>query len=442
MSPAAGTRAAAERRPTQGIAGARLSLGLLLAINLFNYLDRYILAAAEKPIRDQFFKPDDPDAKFWTGSLATAFLVSYMLTAPVFGWLSDRVRRWAIVGIGVLLWSVASGATGLAGLGAAFSVLLLTRIFVGVGEAAYGPAAPTLISDLFPVKKRGSVMAWFYMAIPVGGAAGYAFGGFMAAHFGWRSAFYAVVPPGLLLGLACFLMREPARGGSDAIACPRRAGLKEYLVLARTPSFVLCTAGMTALTFAIGGMSFWMPTYISEFRGQPDLERVNVIFGAITVGTGITGTLAGGYLGDLLRPRIKGAYFTVSGLSMLLAFPMVLLMIWAPFPWAWGFVVAAEFCLFLNTGPSNTILANVTHPCIRSSAFALNILVIHALGDAVSPPLIGWITGLTRSSAHPGGNMNVGFAFVALAMLVGGVLWLWGSRYLERDTELAPNRIT
>jgi MFS transporter, Spinster family, sphingosine-1-phosphate transporter len=419
--------------------GARLSLALLLAINLFNYLDRYILAAVEKPIRDKFFAPDDPDAKFWTGSLATAFLVSYMLAAPVFGWLSDRTRRWLIVGVGVILWSLASGGTGIA---ATFGMLLFTRVFVGIGEAAYGPAAPTLISDLFPVRKRGSVMAWFYMAIPVGGAAGYAFGGFMEDHWGWRSAFYAVVIPGLLLGAACFLMKEPARGGSDGIACPtRRARLSEYLILARTPSFMLNTAGMTAMTFAVGGISFWMPTYIHEFRGQPDLQRVNMVFGIITVATGLTATLLGGYLSDVLRPRVRGAYFVVSGVSMLAAFPMILLMIAAPFPWAWVFVVFAEFCLFLNTGPTNTILANVTHPCIRSSAFALNILIIHALGDAVSPPLIGWLTGLTSSASHPTGNMNVGFAAVAVAILVGGVLWLWGARYLERDTELAPTRI-
>jgi MFS family permease len=198
---------------------------------------------------------------------------------------------------------------------------------------------------------------------------------------------------------------------------------------------------MTAMTFAIGGISFWMPTYIHEFRGQSSLERVNVVFGVITVATGLVATLLGGYLGDLLRSRVKGAYFVVSGAGMLLAFPMVLLMIFAPFPWAWLFVVLAEFFLFLNTGPSNTILANVTHPCIRSSAYAVNILVIHALGDAVSPPLIGWITGLTRSEAHPEGNMNAGFAVVAVMILVGGVLWVWGAQYLDRDTALAPTRV-
>src|SRR5262249_10996094 len=161
------------------------------------------------------------------------------------------------------------------------------------------PAAPTVISDLYPVSRRGSVLAWFYMAIPVGSAVGYALGGFIAQRWGWRSAFYAVVPPGLLLGALCFVMREPARGGVDcAPVAHRPARWADYRVLLRTPSFVLNTAGMTAMTFAIGGMSFWMPTYIHEFRGQPNLDQVNMIFGAITVVTGLSATLFGGYLAD------------------------------------------------------------------------------------------------------------------------------------------------
>lgn len=423
----------------QAARGARAALALLLAINLLNYIDRYVLAAVEEPVRKTFFRADDPTAKGWTGMLATAFLVSYMVTAPIFGFLADRTRRWAIIGVGVVLWSLASGGTGLA---KTFWMLLATRVFVGIGEAAYGPAAPTVISDLYPVSRRGSVMAWFYMAIPVGSAIGYALGGFIAGHWSWPTAFFAVVPPGLLLGLLCFVMREPVRGGAEAAPIERRVvRWSDYRVLLRTPSYVLNTLGMTAMTFAIGGMSFWMPTYIHEFREQPDLGRINMVFGAITVVTGVTATLSGGYLGDVLRRRWPGSYFTVSGISMLIGFPMLLLVLITPFPGAWALVCIAEFCLFLNTGPTNTILANVTHPTVRASAFALTILIIHAAGDAISPPLIGWISGLAASPAHPTGNMNVGFVVVALAILVGGVFWLMGAKHLERDTQLAPGRL-
>ncbi len=430
----------------RALPGARSALALLLAINLFNYIDRYILAAVEPMIRRDFFRPDDPNAPFKMGLLATAFLVSYMCLAPVFGWLGDRWRRWAIIGIGVILWSVASGASGVAWV---FGILLVTRVFVGVGEAAYGPVAPTIIADMYPVARRGAVLAWFYMAIPVGSALGYVLGGFVASHLTWHWAFFVVVPPGILLGILCFLRREPPRGGADAIQTRRPATLADYKVLLRTPSYVLNTLGMTAMTFAVGGVSFWMPTYVYEFRTLPPgappdnamLSDINLKFGAITVVAGLAATLLGGLAGDRLRGRFPGAYFLVSGAGMLIAFPMFLLTLYMPFPLAWVFIFLSVFFLFFNTGPTNTILANVTHPAMRSAAFALTIFIIHAFGDAISPPIIGLVTGWTTSPSHPKGNMNAGFLLVSFAILVGGVCWLWGARYLERDTALAPRRL-
>jgi MFS family permease len=108
---------------------------------------------------------------------------------------------------------------------------------------------------------------------------------------------------------------------------------------------------------------------------------------------------------------------------------MLLGVLYTPFPYAWGFVFLAVFCLFFNTGPTNTILANVTPPGIRATAFAVNILVIHSLGDAISPPVIGWIADRW--------NMNYGFLFVGLMFLVGGVVWALGARFLAEDTARA-----
>lgn len=401
--------------------GARSALLLLLAINLFNYIDRYILAAVEPEIRRTFFAPDDPEAMAKTGALATAFLLSYMFMAPAFGWLADRVSRWRLIGFSVALWSLASGATGLAG---SFGILLVTRIFVGIGEAGYGPSAPTIISDLYPVATRGRVMAWFYMAIPVGSAIGYALGGVVAANLGWRWPFYLVTLPGLVLGALCFFMREPRRGAVNGGAS-KRATLNDYLQILRTPSYVLNTLAMTAMTFSIGGLSFWVPSYILEYRGQPDLGRINLIFGGITVVAGLLATLLGGYLGDRLSRRFPSAYFLVSGIAIAVAFPFSIAMLYAPFPMAWVMIFLAVFFLFFNTGPANTALANVTHPSVRATAFALNIFIIHAAGDAISPPLIGAIAG--RS------NMNTAFFLVSAVMLLGAVFWLWGTRYLARD---------
>jgi MFS family permease len=293
-----------------------------------------------------------------------------------------------------------------------------------------------VIADLYPVKIRGSVMAWFYMAIPVGSALGYVLGGQVEAWTGnWRWAFYLVVPPGILLGLCCFLMQEPPRGQAELRSTEptRKLGWEEYRTLLQTPSYILNTLGMTAMTFAMGGIGYWMPRYIHTDRGEPNLAQVNLIFGGILVVAGLGSTLLGGIVGDKLRTRYPGAYFLVSGTSMILGFPLVLLVLWVPFPYAWALVFLAVFSLFFNTGPTNTILANVTHPAVRASGYALNIFVIHALGDAISPPVIGLI------ASHS--SMGVGFFVVSLLMLLGGIFWLCGARYLERDTALAPTRL-
>jgi MFS family permease len=384
--------------------------------------------------------------------------------------------------------------------------LFLTRCFVGVGEAAYGPAAPTLISDLYPVSVRGKVLSWFYAAIPVGSALGYALGGVVVhqLHLEWRWAFYIVVPPGLLLALFCFLMHEPVRGQADSPhgPVPSEAGptpseaitaappvfatpidvvppgmndaspevesapapqprtsnwLRDLKSLLRTPSYVIDTLGMTAMTFALGALAFWMPDYVLQ-RQAPGLGPLDPVtsFSAIVVVAGFAATLLGGMTGDWLRPHFPGSYFLVSGAGMIIGFFMLFGVLGRPFPEAWIWIFLAVYFLFFNTGPSNTILANVTHPSIRSSAFAFNILIIHALGDAGSPTLVGsiadwaktwstekpaWMSGQLAEflSAHEG--LNAGFVFVSIMTVVGGLIWLWGTRYLERDTQLATQRL-
>jgi MFS transporter, Spinster family, sphingosine-1-phosphate transporter len=482
--------------PSHALPGARIALVMLVSINLFNYIDRSVLSAVLPRIHETFLHNDE-DAGKKLGLLTTAFLVAYMVLSPLFGWLGDRMSRWILIAVGVMLWSLASGASGLA---SGFWMLLATRCFVGVGEAAYAPTAPTLISDLFPMNVRGKVMAFFFAAIPVGSALGYVLGGLVETVTGqWEWAFYCVVPPGILLGACCLFLREPARGQADpgARVAGHSIGMREYLLLARNRSFVLDTLGMTAMTFALGGMGVWMPLYVyereakgqitdetvaklrakkipeevvgkleqlprgellpinkfgdraqsvlskeewKEFGGRvlnecstKNLGEINTFFGLIVVVSGLIATLLGGWAGDALRPRIPGSYFLVSGLSMLIGFPMVLCVLWVPFPLAWGFVFLAVFFLFFNTGPTNTILANVTHPAIRSTAFAVNILVLHALGDVISPTVMGAI----KDSY----SMDLAMGLVSAVVLAGGGFWLWGTIYLERDTARAPTSL-
>jgi MFS family permease len=406
------------QKPTSGARGA---LFLLLVINLFNYIDRQILAALEPDIRATFFAPDDVNRMTKTGLLGVAFFVTYMVSAPVLGFLADRVSRWLIVGTAVVLWSLASGASGLA---ATFGILFATRIFVGIGEGGYGPAAPTIISDLFPIETRGRVMAIFCAAIPVGSALGYVIGGLVGSHLGWRWAFYLVTPPGLLLGLLCFWQRDP-RGAADHRARDsRRRGIRDYLNLFRTRSYLINCIAQTLMTFVLGGLGFWVPAYL-RYRDQSS-DVGMTIFGVITVVAGLVSTLLGGTIADKLRSRFAGSYFWVSGIGMLIACPFFIVSLYVPFPAAWIPMFFAIFFLFLNTGPSNTALANVSLPDVRATAFAANIFIVHAFGDVQAFWLLGYIGGHT--------NMHVAFLFVSGIIFLSGLVWLFGVKYLPADT--------
>src|SRR5438093_8962600 len=233
------------------LSGARTALFLLLAINLFNYIDRQILAALEPDIRGTFFAANDVNAMTKTGLLGDAFFVTYMVSAPILGLLADRFSRWIIIGSAVILWSVASGGSGLA---ATFAILFATRVCVGIGEGGYGPAAPTILADLFPIETRGRIMAIFCAAIPVGSALGYVIGGLIGAHLGWRWAFYLVAPPGLLLGLLCFWQRDPRVTADRLVQSSARRNMRDYLRLFRTRSYVINCVAMTLMTFVIGGL--------------------------------------------------------------------------------------------------------------------------------------------------------------------------------------------
>jgi len=400
--------------------GARSALFLLLAINLFNYIDRQILAALEPDIRATFFAVGDVNAMTKTGFLGDAFFVTYMLSAPILGLLADRFSRWIIVGCAVILWSLASGGSGLA---ATFAILFATRVCVGIGEGGYGPAAPTILSDLFPIETRGRIMAIFYAAIPVGSALGYVIGGLIGAHLGWRWAFYLVAPPGLLLGLLCFWQRDPRVAANHPQKSSRRS-ISDYLNLFRTRSYLINCIAMTLMTFVTGGLGFWVPAYL-RYRNQSPAVGMT-IFGLITVVAGLVSTLLGGVIADRLRSRLPGSYFWVSGIGMLIACPIFVVALYIPFPAAWVAMFLAIFFLFLNTGPSNTALANVSLPAVRATAFAVNILVIHALGDVQAFWLLGYIGGHT--------NMHVAFLVVSGIIFASGLAWLLGVKYLPADT--------
>ncbi len=396
-------------------------LTLLCVINLLNYMDRYILPAVLPQIQTEFALSD-----FWGGLPAPAFIVMYMLAAPVFAPLGDRWRRGPLVAMGVALWSAATVGTGLA---RSYGQLLTARALVGIGEASFGTVGPTLIADAFPPERRGMMLSIFYMAIPVGSAFGYLIGGLVGEAWGWRAAFYVAGPPGLLLAAAAWALREPARPARSGPPAPPLGTRAAFRTLLRNRSYLLNTAAMASMTFALGGLVHWLPTYFNRVHGL-SLAAAGTAIGGITVVAGLGGTLLGGWWGDRLLRRTRKAYFLVSGWGLLLSAPAAVLAIAATDPWlAFGAIFVAEVLVFLNTGPLNALIVAVTPPGIRARAFGLNIFAIHAFGDALSPALLGLVSDLT--------NLSTALTLPAFFLATAGLLCLWGARSLPADMAAA-----
>jgi len=326
------------------------------------------------------------------GFLGSAFMICYMCSAPLLGWLGDRGNRVRLASCGVFVWSL---ATALSGIAPGYRSLLAARTVVGIGEASFGTVSPGLISDFFPKEHRGRILSYFYLAIPVGSAIGYLLGGLLGYHFGWQSAFLMVGAPGILLAAAVWFIRDPKQGNSSTdIQKIRKTPLAGYRVFLQNRSFIMNTLAMAAMTFAIGGLAQWMPSFLYRIH-HLDVAKGNTLFGAVTVLAGITGTLSGGWIGDRLQRKTPKGYLLVSGWGFLAGIPIAVLAI-ATDSLILCLTAAffAEFFLFFNTGPLNTVIVNVSPPECRAMAFAVNIFFIHALGDAVSPTILGWFSDL------------------------------------------------
>jgi predicted MFS family arabinose efflux permease len=389
---------------------ARLALFLLTALNFLNYIDRSVLFAVQPLVQAEFHRSD---AQF--GFLTTAFFLCYMVTAPFMGMLADRYpRKWIIVG-GAVVWSL---ATLLSAVTYSFHALLIRHVIVGIGEATFGTIAPAFLADMFGVQRRGRIFSLFYIAIPVGTALGYLLGGQLGTAYGWRAPFLVGGIPGLLLAGGMLLVPEPVRGSQDAVAETRERGT--LAGLARNPAFWTATLGMACMTFALGGLSVWMPTFLSRVRGYP-LARANLMFGGITAFNGTIATLAGGWLGDRLLRRTSAAYYLISAAGMGLAIPAMLVALYSTGRLMFPGIFVAEFLLLLNTGPLNAAVVNSVGAHIRATAVAVNIFTIHLLGDALSPTLIGYISD-RRSLAY-------GFATAVVAIALSSIILFYGMRF-------------
>ncbi|HJX84518.1 MAG TPA: MFS transporter [Candidatus Angelobacter sp.] len=391
----------------------RLLLAVLTGLNILNYVDRNVLFGVQPLIKAEFHVTDAQ-----IGTLTSVFFFAYMIAAPLIGWMGDRFPRKHIVVLGIALWS---GFTFLTWLVHDYNQLLLRHTIVGIGEASYAAIAPTLIADSFPVERRGRMLSIFFLGLPLGSALGIMLGGPLGEHFGWRWPFMMAGIPGFLLALLLWFLPEPPRGKpEEGEGSLERSTLKGLL---KNGAFITASLGMAAYTFAVGGLQVWIPTFLVRLRGL-SVSRAAIIFGLIAAVNGIVATLIGGWIGDRQLKRKPGAYYTFSGVNMLIAIPFMVLAVYVAGKLMFPIIFVAVFFLLIGTGPSNAAVVNSVDAKIRSSALAVNIFVIHLLGDASSPWVIGKISDIT--------SLQTGFwAAFAAAALSGGIL-LYGAKFAPR----------
>jgi len=401
---------------------ATRALIILASLNLLDYLDRYLVASLGSLIKVDLHLTDKA-----FGFLGTAFFLVYFLTSPIFGYLGDRWGRLRLMSGGAVLWSLATSLTFWV---PSYPFLVGARGLVGVGEASFGTLAPAYLADILPLGRRAWALSLFYLALPVGTALAYLVGGLIGSHFGWRPAFLVAGLPGLLLAGLIYRLSEDKTASPVPAAPPvSRSPLKTYWQLFKMPTMRRVNLGYGMVTFALGGLAFWMPQYL-EISKHLSLSQANLLlFGSVTLAGGL-GTLIGGYLGDRLLTYTLGAPLWVSGLGVVLALPLAAVAIFAAAPVLYIPALAgAIFLLFLNPGVLTAVVVSVAGPWRRAQAAALNIVVIHLVGDVPSPFLIGWIADQS--------SLKWGVSLTLVALAAGAVLILSALPHLPADLAAA-----
>jgi MFS transporter, Spinster family, sphingosine-1-phosphate transporter len=393
------------------VAGATTALVLLTSLNFVNYIDRYILPGVQEQIKGEFHLSDEH-----IGALTFWFMIAYMLTSPITGWLGDRFPRKPMIVIAALFWSGINFFTASVH---SYNSLNIRHAALGIGEASFGIFAPALLADFYEPDQRNRVLTIFNVAIPVGAALGYLVGGTVGEHYGWRMSFVVSAIPGAIIALLIlFFMREPARGASQHEKAKLEKGT--ILSLIRNKAYLTSILGYAAVTFSLGGISWWMPSFLQRVEGRTQSSAA-FLMGAITVVTGLGGTITGGIIAQRWSRRTSKALYFVPAISAALAVPPALVCFFGPKSLTIPSLAIAIFLIFLGTGPVNAATVNAVRPEIRATALAGQLLVIHALGDALSPRVIGAVSD--RST------LNLGLGSTLITLVLASIIFFIGSRY-------------
>lgn len=409
-------------------AGTRVLLVLLLAY-IFNFIDRNIIGVLAVPIRTEFGLSDTA-----LSTLGIVFGLFYAAIAIPIAWAADRWNRVNIIAGAVALWSLFTAACGLA---QSYVQLVVARMGVAVGEA--GGIAPSyaLISDFYPKEKRARALAFFSLGIPIGSALGVFFGGWLAAHLSWRSAFLIVglagLPAALLIRL---LVPEPQRGRLDSAAgepAPAAPALATVAAtLARNPSFWLLSFGAASGSILGYGLIFWLPSFFNRSFGLP-VESVGWFYGSIVLVGGAAGTWLGGWIGDRVGPERPGGYALIPAICFTLTAPTFALGLFAPNLWiGWGLFAIGQMLALAWLGPVISAVQHIVAPSMRATASASFLFINNLIGIAFGIFFLGWLSDAMKA-AHGEDSLKYSILYGLGFYLLSASIYFVAARRLERD---------
>ncbi|CAH6785976.1 Spns2 [Phodopus roborovskii] len=436
----------------RGAAAAILSLG-----NVLNYLDRYTVAGVLLDIQQHFGVKDRG-----AGLLQSVFICSFMVAAPIFGYLGDRFNRKVILSCGIFFWSAITFSSSFIPQ-QYFWLLVLSRGLVGIGEASYSTIAPTIIGDLFTKNTRTLMLSVFYFAIPLGSGLGYITGSSVKQAAGdWHWALRVSPVLGMITGtLILILVPATKRGHADQLGGQlkaRTSWLRDMKALIRNRSYVFSSLATSAVSFATGALGMWIPLYLHRAQvvqktaetcnSPPCGAKDSLIFGAITCFTGFLGVVTGAGATRWCRLRTQRADPLVCAVGMLGSAIFICLIFVA----AKTSIVGAYICIFVgetllfsNWAITADILMYVVIPTRRATAVALQSFTSHLLGDAGSPYLIGFISDLIRQSTKDSPLwefLSLGYALMLCPFVVvlGGMFFLATALFFLSDRAKAEQQ--
>jgi len=377
-------------------------------INFINFADRLVIVPLFPLLRDQFSLTD-----VQLGTLQTVLQVVLALATVPFALLADRTSRRAIIMVGAI---VASGATVLSGLAGTFLALLVARGVLGLGEAAYAPAAQSMISGEFPRQLRGRALAVFAAAMLVGGGAGQALGGILGEASGWRWAFAMVGIPGFILALAALRLDDPPRGPKTDVV--------PVTHLLRVPAYLALIGSGVLVTFATVSFITWGPDYMVRFKDF-SLRQAGVLLGSLGLVSLVCGALAGGGVADFLQRRMAYGRVVAVALGFLCAGPFLL----------WGLATdsreallaafsLAGFFMSWYHGPVTAIIHDMMPPRAYATSVGLYMFVTQLAG-AFGPAMVGNVSDIY--------DLQLGLQFAVGVMAAGAMSFLLVIFFIRRD---------